>query len=78
MKHISKWLEKSDFSYLTEGLQEINGIEVLVYEESSIHSDKVKQTMTLVKRNRTYERVGVKEVSYDRWVDTYWYDWEQV
>jgi hypothetical protein len=50
------------------------GIEFTYSEESSLHSSDVSATLS--SGDFHFEREGRKEVSYDRWVDTNWYDWE--
>jgi DNA/RNA-binding domain of Phe-tRNA-synthetase-like protein len=71
---------------LEEMLKKINEIEdiedtftidgeVFHYNEDSDHySKEIKATLT--SENYSFSRLGIKEISYERWIDTYWYDWD--
>jgi hypothetical protein len=49
--------------------------EVFHYDEDSDHySKEIKATLT--SENYSFSRLGIKEISYERWIDTYWYDWD--
>lgn len=76
-ERISKILEilNNEFSDdIMDDTIEIDGLKFSYSEESSHHSDKV--TSALYGEDISFEREGRKEVSYERWVDTHWYDWE--
>lgn len=52
----------------------VAGLHFSHYEESSMHSKKV--TETLNGEDVSFTREGYKEISYDHWVNTHWCDWE--
>lgn len=53
----------------------ILGNKMLYTEESDVHSDSVKAY--LYGENVTFEREGIKEISYGNWVSTHWVgEWE--
>lgn len=71
------WMAKLDDFEVTEGDTEINGLQVSVSQDTSFHSNKVVQYLTLPDYAIQLKRDGYKELSYDSWVDTNWYSWEK-
>lgn len=65
-------LNKEHSGDIDEDFIVVKGIHFCLNE--FIDGDKLTQTLT--SNEVEFEREGRKEISYDRWVDTYWYDWE--
>jgi hypothetical protein len=72
---LTSWLLESDFSNLMEGDTEVNGVSLTVSQEAYQFCDTVTQYMYLLD-GRSFKRTGTKEISYERWVDTWWGEWE--
>ena len=74
-EELQRWMAQLDQHSIDESTCEIEGVTVSVSEYSELHSDKVVQYMTLP-NGVQLKREGSKEISYERWVDTWWYSWE--
>jgi len=53
----------------------IDNISFSYSETSCSHSDKVQSN--LYSNEISFSRDGLKEMSYESWVDTHWFDWEE-
>jgi hypothetical protein len=68
-------LNNDDNDFLSDGdVLTIMGVEFNYSESSDMHDNKV--TSSLSSELYTFEREGRKEISYERWIDTSWWDWE--
>lgn len=72
---LHQWMAQLDQYSIDESTSEIEGVKVTVSEDFDLHSDKVVQYMTLA-NGVQLKREGSKEISYERWVDTWWHSWE--
>lgn len=54
----------------------IEGIKFTMSDDSSMHSLEVSETLYSEDGELTFTRIGRKEISYERWIDTSWNDWE--
>lgn len=64
----------SDFSDdITDNIVEIDGTR-FYYTEYDNEDNKI--TASLCSDMLSFERVGYKEMSYERWINTNWLDWE--
>jgi hypothetical protein len=68
-------LEKYDEDFMDDKVT-IDGLTFFVDEESYTYSTDMEQTATFEATKHTYTRTGRKEISYDRWVDTTWGEWD--
>lgn len=65
-----------DFDIINEG-EEILGYKVTsIFEDSSLHDREITIQIYLEKDGKTFRMTaeGHKEISYDSWVDTNWFD----
>ncbi len=55
----------------------IDGLKFHYSEESDSHSKDLSATLSCYEEGNeiSFERTGRKEISYERWVDTFWHDW---
>ncbi len=56
----------------------VNGIPVSVCDHVYDYDEVVTQTLYAGAGGGMFKRTGVKEISYERWVDTNWFDWHHV
>lgn len=70
------WLKKLESADIDSNTTEVDGRQVSVWQDDSIHSTSVSQTLYVTGTELSFSRSGVKVVSYDRWTDTDWFDWE--
>lgn len=55
----------------------IDGLNFHYREESESHSTELSATLNCYEAGNEFffERTGYKEISYERWTDSKWYDW---
>lgn len=73
--NIDIWMQELESQYIDSSIEEVNGVKVSVFENSCIHDDDLSQTMYLPDYDIILTRSGYKEISYERWVESYWYEW---
>ena len=74
---LTEWIDSLDDFDIDINTTEISGVSVSVTEDSSLHSSDVRMSMTLADYGIELNREGTKEISYDRWVDTFWCRWQR-
>ena len=73
---LDKWLEEIVNDYIYDDVTELNGVMVCITTYSYHYDNDVSQTMYLPEYDVTYKRTGYKIISYERYIDDHWYDWE--
>ena len=61
---------------IDEDTKEVEGISVSVFQEHDRDSREISQTLLANGINATFKRAGLKVISYERWVETNWFDWD--
>lgn len=73
------WLKILKTSDIDIDTDTVNGFPVTVEQCPFTHSDEIEQTLIVFVDNMKlrFIRRGLKVISYDRWVDTNWFEWEE-